>query len=97
MRRSPERTVVRPIITEKSARLQFDENRYAFEVARDATKPEIRRAVEQLFDVRVVDVRTMNMAGKKRRVRYAVGRRPNWKKAIVTLADGDSIDVYEGV
>jgi len=97
MQRSPEKIVIRPIITEKSARLQFDENRYAFEVASDATKSEIRRAVQQLFEVRVLDVRTMNMAGKKRRVRYAVGRRANWKKALVTLADGDSIDVYEGV
>ncbi|HKK08610.1 MAG TPA: 50S ribosomal protein L23 [Gemmatimonadota bacterium] len=97
MSRPPERVVVRPVITEKSTRLQFDENRYAFEVARDATKPEIRRAVQELFDVRVVDVKTMNIAGKKRRVRYAVGRRPHWKKAVVTLADGDTIDVYEGV
>jgi large subunit ribosomal protein L23 len=97
MQRSPEKIVIRPIITEKSARLQFDENRYAFEVAADATKSEIRRAVQELFEVRVVNVRTMNMAGKKRRVRYAIGRRANWKKALVTLADGDSIDVYEGV
>ncbi len=97
MRRSPEKTVIRPIITEKSTRLQFDENRYAFEVAPDATKPEIKRAVQELFEVRVVDVRTMNISGKKRRVRYAVGRRPNWKKAVVTLAEGDTIDVYEGV
>jgi large subunit ribosomal protein L23 len=97
MQRSPEKVVIRPIITEKSTRLQFDENRYAFEVAPDATKAEIRRAVQELFEVRVLNVRTMNMAGKKRRVRYALGRRANWKKALVTLADGDSIDVYEGV
>ena len=96
MRRTSERTLVRPVITEKTTRLQADHNQYAFEVAADATKPEIRRAIEELFEVRVLSVRTMNVAGKKRRVRYAVGRRPNWKKAVVTLAEGEVIDLYEG-
>lgn len=98
MERNPESVVLRPVITEKSSELQYEENQYTFEVAPDANKPTIRRAVEELFDVRVVDVRTMNVHGKRRRVRgqWKLGRPKGWKKAIVTLAEGDMIDIYEG-
>ncbi len=98
MERNPESVVLRPVITEKSSELQYEENQYTFEVAPDANKPMIREAVQQLFDVRVVDVRTMNMHGKRRRVRgrWQMGRPKGWKKAIVTLAEGDMIDIYEG-
>lgn len=98
MSRTPDEVLVRPVITEKSSELQFEHNKYTFEVVPDANKPEVRRAVEEMFDVRVVNVATMNVSGKKRRVRgrWQMGRRKDWKKAIVTLAEGDSIDVYEG-
>lgn len=72
-------------------------SKYTFEVVRDAGKIEVRQAVEELFDVKVTNVRTMNMRGKKRRVERAIGRRPGWKKAIVTVAEGETIDVYEGL
>lgn len=113
MSRPAEKIVVRPVITEKTSQLQYDgtdaersekvqerspaKPKYTFEVASDATKPEIKRAVEQLFDVHVKAVRTQNYMGKKRRVRRAIGRKPSWKKAIVTLAEGEMIDVFEGV
>ena len=58
---------------------------------------QIRRAVEEIFGVRVTDVRTINVRGKTRRFRRGIGKKPNWKKAIVTLRDGDIIDVFEGV
>ena len=70
--------------------------RVAFVVNRDATKIEIRRAVETMFDVQVTAVNTMNVLGKERRVGRHVGRRPSWKKAIVTLAEGEMIDVFGG-
>lgn len=96
MSRLPEEVVVRPVITEKSSTLQYEENKYTFQVALDAHKPEIREAIEQLFDVRVRKVRTMNYRGKKRRVGRHEGRKSDWKKAIVELAEGDTIDVFEG-
>jgi large subunit ribosomal protein L23 len=71
--------------------------KYTFAVAPDATKIEIRKAVEQLFEVKVLTVRTMNCRGKDRRVGRSVGRRPHWKKAIVEVAEGEMIDLFEGV
>ena len=97
MSRMPEDIIVRPLVTEKTSELQFEENKYTFEVATDANKPEIRRAIEELFEVHVTKVRTMNYRGKKRRVGQQVGRRKSWKKAIVELAEGETIDVFEGV
>lgn len=86
----------RPIITEKSNAMMA-EGKYTFEVARRATKPEIRRAVETLFKVPVTEVRTIAMTGKQRRQGRNVGYRPDWKKAIVTVADGKTIEFFEGV
>lgn len=71
--------------------------KYTFEVAPDATKVEIREAVETLFEVKVKKVRTMNCRGKKRRVGRWLGRRPHWKKAIVEVSEGDTIDVFQGM
>lgn len=71
-------------------------SKYTFEVALDATKVEIRHAIESMFDVRVRSVRTVNVSGKKRRQGRYVGRRPDWKKAIIEIAEG-TIDVFEGV
>jgi len=88
--------IVRPIVTEKSTN-QLEDNAYSFVVAQSANKVEIGRAVESLFDVKVDRVRTMRFRGKERRMGRHVGRRASWKKAIVTLREGETIDVFEGV
>jgi len=88
--------LIRPIITEKSSNLMA-ENKYTFRVHPKATKPEIKRAVEVLFKVPVVEVRTMNVRGKYRRQGATGGYRPSWKKAIVKVAEGKSIQFFEGV
>ncbi len=89
--------IVRPLVTEKSTILREAGNQYAFRVLPDATKGQIARAVEEVFDVRVVNVRTMRMRGKLKRLGRNVGRRASWKKAVVTLAPGDTVDFFEGV
>ena len=89
-------TIVRPIITEKSSAAYQDRGEYTFEVHTDATKPQIRSAIEELFGVKVTGVWTSQQRGKEKRMGRTVGRRPNWKKAIVKLAPGDSIPVFEG-
>lgn len=86
----------RPVITEK-ATLGSENNQVTFEVALDASKPEIKAAVEALFDVKVKRVNTLRQKGKVKRFRGIRGKRPDVKKAIVTLAEGDSIDVTTGV
>jgi len=89
--------IVRPIVTEKSTELLDRTGKYSFVVAKEANKVEIARAVEKLFNVRVRDVRTMQYRGKERRVGRIIGRRPAWKKAVVTLREGDTIEIFEGV
>ena len=84
------RVIVRPIVTEATSA------EYYFEVASGANKQEIKQAVERLFGVKVTGVWTMNVRGKSRRVGTTTGRRPHWKKAIVTLRAGDSIGIFEG-
>ncbi|MBF0247105.1 MAG: 50S ribosomal protein L23 [Alphaproteobacteria bacterium] len=86
----------RPLITEKST-LMSENNQVAFEVAIDASKPEIRAAVEQLFKVKVKGVNTLLSKGKVKRFRGRPGKRDDMKKAVVTLAEGESIDVTTGV
>ena len=83
----------RPLITEKSSALKAEANKVAFEVLRTATKTEIKAAVETAFSVTVTDVTTMGFKGKTKRVGRNIGQRQNWKKAIVTLKEGDEIDV----
>jgi len=91
------RTIVRPLVTEKTSIARQDRGEYVFEVAPDATKPAIRQAIEQLFGVKVTGVWTSNQRGKLRRVGKSAGQRPNWKKAIVTLREGDTIEgIFEG-
>jgi len=87
----------RPLVTEKTNALRDEKNDYAFEVASNANKVEIRQAVETLFGVKVKSVRTAVVRGKYRRTRQGVGQRPNWKKAIVTLHEGQAIALFEGV
>lgn len=92
----PYQVIVRPLITEK-ATILASENKYAFEVDRRANKPQIRQAVELAFNVKVTDVNTMNMHGKTRRVGRKTAKRPDWKKAIVTVIEGDKIQFFEGI
>ncbi len=89
--------IKKPVVTEKSTIAREEDNKYLFEVDRDATKIDIRNAVEKIFKVGVVDVHTINMSGKKKRMGRVVGRRRDWKKAVITLAPGSSIEVHEGV
>jgi large subunit ribosomal protein L23 len=90
------RTIVRPIVTEQTSAAYRDRGEYTFRVASDATKTSIRGAIEKLFGVKVTGVWTSNQRGKARRVGAAIGRRPHWKKAIVKLRQGDTIDIFEG-
>ena len=85
----------RPLITEKSTVLQM-ENKYAFEVAGEASKPQIKQAVEKAFKVKVTGVNVMMVPGKRRRLGRRMVSRPPWKKAIVTLKAGDKIELFEG-
>jgi large subunit ribosomal protein L23 len=86
-----------PHITEKANLQKGEANQVSFKVHRQANKIEIRRAVEALFKTRVLNVRTMNMIGKSRRMGKHVGRKPHWKKAIVQLAPGETIEFFEGM
>ena len=88
--------IIRPLVTEKISVLQEDENKVAFVVDKQANKIEIRKAVEDRFDVKVKKVATMNMKGKLKRLGRFEGRQPNWKKAVVTLQEGFKIDYFEG-
>ena len=90
------RTIVRPIVTEQSSAAYQERGEYTFRVASDATKTTIQNAVEKLFGVKVTGVWTSNQRGKARRVGQQVGRRPHWKKAVVKLRAGDTIDIFEG-
>ncbi len=87
----------RPLVTEKGNDLRDEQNKYVFQVARDANKLEIRAAVEKMFDVRVFTVRTSIVRGKVKRVGRHAGKRPNWKKAVVALHPTDTIEIFEGV
>ncbi len=82
-----------PVITEKSTDLSGKYNKYSFVVDERVNKIEIKRAIEELFKVKVVKVNTAWMRGKQRRVRFHQGKRPDWKKAIVTLREGDKIEL----
>ena len=85
--------IKRPIITEQSM-ADTEMKRYTFEVAKDANKVEIRQAIEAIFDVTVVKVNTLNVKSKPKRVRYQLGKTRTWKKAMVTLKEGDTIELF---
>jgi large subunit ribosomal protein L23 len=94
---TPYEIIKKPLITEKSTLQKEAQNQLTFEVDRRANKVEIRRAVEKVFNVTVVDVRTMQMQGKVKRFGRTIGRRRHWKKALVTLAKGEHVEFFEGV
>ena len=90
------KVVLAPILSEKGTRL-MENNKYLFKVDINANKIQVKKALMDIFDVTVVDVNIIRMKGKVKRVRYKEGKRPDWKKAIVTLKDGDSIDFFESI
>jgi large subunit ribosomal protein L23 len=87
--------LIAPVVSEKSYGL-LDQNKYTFMVRPDANKTEIKIAVEEIFGVKVIAVNTMNRQGKRRRTRYGWGQRPNTKRAIVSVAEGERIDIFAG-
>ena len=86
--------IKRPLLTEKASAMKAEANKVAFEVAMAANKIEVKKAVEGIFDVKVVAVHTSITRGKPKRVGRSVGRRDNWKKAVVTLEEGTDLDVF---
>ncbi len=94
--KEPQKIIRRPLITEKSTRQKDEGHQYVFEVDRNANKIEIQSAVELLFKVKVNNVRTLNVLGKVKRLGRKFGKRPDWKKAVVTLREGDRIEFFEG-
>ena len=87
--------ILRPVVSEKSYNL-LDDGKYTFVVAPDANKTEIKIAIESIFDVKVTSVNTLNRQGKRRRTRYGYGKKVDTKRAIITLAEGESIDIFGG-
>jgi len=88
----PHKIIIQPIVTEKAVRLRESNNQYSFKVKSDVNKIVIRRAVEKLFNVKVEKVRVMNYLGKPKRMGVFLGKRSDWKKAIVTLKKGQKIE-----
>jgi large subunit ribosomal protein L23 len=92
--KSPRDVIIRPIVSEKSY-AGLEQNRYTFLVAADASKTEIKEAIQKIWSVQVTSVNTMNRKGKSTRFRFTKGKRPDQRRAIVTLAEGDSIEIFE--
>ena len=86
--------IIKPLVTEKSTHQQTTRNAYAFQVEQHANKQQIKQAVEQLYSVKVTDVRTMNRKGKPRRARYKMTTTADWKKAIVVLEENSRIELF---
>jgi large subunit ribosomal protein L23 len=95
--KDPRSVVKRALVSEKGSAMLGKMNTYVFEVSPDSNKVEIGKAVERIFNVKVLSVRTMNMAGKSKRLGVYFGRRASWKKAIVKLKEGQTIDLFEQV
>ena len=93
--KSPRDVILRPIVSEKSYS-GLEQNTYTFLVDKRANKTEIKEAVQAIWDVRVISVNTLNRRGKVKRRRFTQGRRPDEKRAIVTLVEGDAIEIFEG-
>ena len=90
----PHQVLLKPLVTEKGVHRATRNNQYAFQIHRDATKADVRMAVEALFDVKVEKVRTQTRKGKHKRFKYRIGRTADWKKAIIQLHEDDRIDFF---
>ena len=86
--------IIKPLITEKSTHQQQTRNAYAFQVHANASKPQIKAAVEKIYEVKVVDVRTMNRKGKPRRSKFKMSTTPDWKRAVVVLDENSRIELF---
>jgi large subunit ribosomal protein L23 len=95
--RSSYEVLINPMLTEKGTMLKEQQNKVLFRVAKNANKIEIKRAVEEIFKVKVDSVTTINCRGKNKRMGRYEGKRPDWKKAVVTLKEGEKLDFVEGV
>ncbi|NLJ84405.1 MAG: 50S ribosomal protein L23 [Halanaerobiaceae bacterium] len=95
--KDPRDIIIAPVISEKSIAMIEQSNTYTFKVDKRANKVEIRKAIEEIFNVNVLKVNTVNMLGKTRRLGYQQGKRPDWKKAMVKLAEGNRIEIFEGL
>ena len=93
LNKDPREVIIRPVITENSYDM-MEQGCYTFEVAKDANKIEIAQAIEAIFKVKVTKVNTLNVKAKPKRMRYRVGKTRTWKKAMVTLAEGDKIEIF---
>jgi large subunit ribosomal protein L23 len=93
MKYIPQSIIVRPVITERATIMRDKSNKYMFEIATQANKQEVKAAVEELFKVKVESVNVMNVLGKFRRIRGKLGKKSDWKKALVTLKKGNKIDI----
>jgi large subunit ribosomal protein L23 len=91
----PNEVLLAPVVSEKSYSL-IEDRKYSFRIHADAHKTQVRQAVEQLFDVKVIKVNIVQVKPKPKRRNFIKGMRPGWKKAIVQLAEGDTIDIFEG-
>ncbi|MBI5745891.1 MAG: 50S ribosomal protein L23 [Nitrospirae bacterium] len=97
MSRSPYDILIKPLLTEKMTALKESENRISFVVDKRANKIEVKKAVEEAFKVKVASVNVMNLLGKKKRLGRFAGKRPDWKKAIITLKKGEKLELFEGM
>ncbi len=95
--KEPRAIVRRAMITEKGSRMREKQNRYTFQVSTDANKIEIKDAIQKIFKVNVLDVHTINVEGKLKRLGRTTGRRSSWKKAIVTLKEGQTIELFDQI
>jgi large subunit ribosomal protein L23 len=95
--RDPRKIITIPLVSEKSTNMRINENKYVFKVDRKANKLEIKRAIEELFKVKVEGVTTMTMHGKPKRLGRFEGRRSDWKKAVVRLKKGETLELFETV
>ncbi len=93
--KDPHDIIVRPLVTEKMEYLRENSNQYAFEVIHSANKIEIKKAIEKIYGVSVINVRVMNRRPKNRRLGWIVGKTRSWRRAVVTLKEGESIDYFE--
>ena len=92
-----EQVLVKPLLTEKSSVITEDANRYAFKVLRKANKYQVREAVEKMFDVKVVDIKTIVVPGKVKRSGKSLKKTSSWKKAYVKIADGQKLELFKGI
>ena len=97
MKKDPHQVIGQALTTERSVLMREEDNRYAFRVATSANKLDIKQAIEELFKVHVIDVRTQNVRGKMKRLGRFSGRRPGWKKAIVKLKKGENLPLFENL